>query len=135
MNTGKINGLIAAPFTPMDGHGAVLYHRIPDYYDFLEKNGITGAFINGSTGEGVSLTSKEKMAVTEQWTARALQRKTVRIINLVGGTSYAECIDHARHSENLAVDAIAIIAPYYFKPASAGQLAEFWNLRNGQPDH
>jgi N-acetylneuraminate lyase len=121
----KIKGLIAAPFAPLDEKGAVLYHRIPVYYDLLEKNGVVGAFINGSTGEGVSLTAGEKKTITEHWTARAKEKKTVKIINLVGGTSYSECIDHAQHSADHSVDAIAIIAPYYFKPASAKQLAEF----------
>lgn len=121
----KLSGLIAAPFTPMNELHEVLYERIPDYYNFLEKNRIVGAFINGSTGEGVSLSSKEKMMITEQWMASARRKKTVKIINLVGGTSYAECIDHAQHSSAQSVDAIAIIAPYYFKPATAGKLAEF----------
>lgn len=124
-DTQKFNGLIAAPFTPMDDQGEVAYHQIPGYYDFLEKNGIVGAFINGSTGEGVSLSAKERMTITEQWTARAQLKKTVKIINLVGGTSYKECIDQAQHSASHSVDAIAILAPYYFKPASVKQLAEF----------
>ncbi len=121
----KIVGLVAAPFSPMDEKGSVEYHRIVGYYDFLEKNGITGAFINGSTGEGVSLSAKEKMTITEHWMARARQNRSVKIINLVGGTSYAECIEQAQHSADQSVDAIAVIAPYYFKPASAKQLAGF----------
>lgn len=121
----KINGLIAAPFAPMDDKGTVLLNRIPDYYNLLEKNGIVGAFINGSTGEGVSLTTREKMDITAKWMETARQKKTVKIINLVGGTSYAECIDQAQYSADQAVDAIAVIAPYYFKPASPLQLAEF----------
>ena len=121
----KIVGLVAAPFSPMDEKGSVEYQRIGDYYDFLEKNGIAGAFINGSTGEGVSLSAKEKMTITEHWMARARQKRSVKIINLVGGTSYAECIDQAQHSADQSVDAIAVIAPYYFKPASAKQLAGF----------
>ena len=34
-------------------------------FNFLEKNGVAGAFINGSTGEGVSLSLKEKTKITE----------------------------------------------------------------------
>lgn len=33
----KFEGLIAAPFTPMDEKGEVVYGRIPAYYDFLKK--------------------------------------------------------------------------------------------------
>ena len=124
----KFEGLIAAPFTPMDAKGEVLYNQISGYYDFLEKNKIVGAFINGSTGEGVSLSQKEKMKAVEAWTAKSKAKKTVKVINLVGGTSYKECIENAQHSAENGVDAIALLAPYYFKPAAAKQLAEFCAL-------
>lgn len=124
----KFEGLIAAPFTPMDEKGEVLYDQICGYYDFLEKNKIVGAFINGSTGEGVSLTQKEKMKTVETWTACSKAKKAVKVISLVGGTSYKECIENAHHSSENGVDAIALLAPYYFKPAGAKQLAEFCAL-------
>ncbi|MEI7423316.1 MAG: dihydrodipicolinate synthase family protein [Prolixibacteraceae bacterium] len=121
----RFEGLIAAPFAPMNGRGEVMYDRIESYYDFLDKNKVVGAFINGSTGEGVSLSQKEKMKITEEWTRRAKVRKTVKVISLVGGTSYVECIENAIHAQESGVCAIALLAPYYFKPATAKQLAEF----------
>lgn len=118
-------GLIAAPFTPMDVNGEVVYDQVSVYYDFLEKNKVVGAFINGSTGEGVSLSQKEKMKLVEAWTAKSKVQKSVKVITLVGGTSYKECIENAQHAAECGVDAIALLAPYYFKPAAAKQLAEF----------
>jgi N-acetylneuraminate lyase len=121
----RFEGLIAAPFTPMDKSGEVLYEKIGNYYDFLEKNGVVGAFINGSTGEGASLSQKEKMKTVEAWTRRAKEKRSVKVISLVGGTSYTECIENALHAQENGIDAIALLAPYYFKPAGAKQLAEF----------
>lgn len=121
----RFEGLIAAPFTPMDEKGEILYDRVNAYYDFLEKNKVVGAFINGSTGEGVSMSQKEKMKLVEAWTAKSKAKKSVKIITLVGGTSYKECIENAQHAAEHGVDAIALLAPYYFKPAGAKQLAEF----------
>jgi len=121
----RFEGLIAAPFTPMDDQGEVIYDQIGNYYDFLEKNKVVGAFINGSTGEGVSLSQKEKMKLVEAWTAQSKVKKTVKVISLVGGTSYKECIENAQHSADCGIDAVALLAPYYFKPAGAKQLAEF----------
>jgi N-acetylneuraminate lyase len=121
----KIEGLIAAPFAPMSASGDVMYDRIECYYDFLDKNRVVGAFINGSTGEGVSLSQNEKMKIVEAWTKRAKERNTVKVITLVGGTSYVECIENAIHAQEQGVYAIALLAPYYFKPANARQLAEF----------
>jgi N-acetylneuraminate lyase len=121
----KFEGLIAAPFAPMHQNGEVLYDRIPGYYDFLEKNRVAGAFINGTTGEGVSLSQKEKMKVVEAWTKVSRNKKTVKVITMVGGTSYTECAENAIHAAEQGIDAIAILSPYFFKPAGARQLAEF----------
>ena len=82
----KLEGLIAAPFTPMHGDGTLNTALIPEYYRFLKRNNVAGAFINGSTGEGVSETLAEKKAVAEAWAACAAQDQDFRVITLVGGT-------------------------------------------------
>lgn len=121
----KFEGLVAAPFTPMDKSGEVVYEKISAYAELLDKNKVVGAFINGSTGEGVALSQKEKMKTTEAWVKATSDKKQLKTINLVGGTSYQECIENAQHSAEAGIDAIALLAPYYFKPGAAGQLAEF----------
>ena len=125
MKIQKYEGLVAAPFTPMDKDGNINYDMIKPYYDFLEKNGIVGAFINGSTGEGASLTQKEKQLQAEKWAECCRSGGKIRVINLVGGTSCRECIENAVFSSEAGLSAIAIVAPYYFKPADADQLADF----------
>ncbi|MFA6851414.1 MAG: dihydrodipicolinate synthase family protein [Selenomonadaceae bacterium] len=122
----KIEGLIAAPFSPMKKNGELNLSVIPVYYNFLKKNGIAGVFINGSTGEGVSQSTAERMQQAEVWAEQKKKDDTpMKLINLVGGTSYQECIKLAHHSQDVGVDAIAILAPFYFKPGSAKDLAKF----------
>lgn len=121
----KFEGLVAAPFTPMDKNGELNPEIIPEYYDFLAKNGVIGAFINGSTGEGPSLSHKEKERQTMKWSECLKTDGRVRVINMVGGTSYKECIDTAVLSYEAGLSAIAMVAPYYFKPPDVERLAEF----------
>jgi N-acetylneuraminate lyase len=121
----KYRGLVAAPFTPMDREGNVNIELIPEYYRFLEKNGIVGVFINGSSGEGASMTQKEKMINASEWASCLKSGGKIRIINLVGGTSYQECIENAIFSREIGLSAIAVLAPYYFKPSDDSLLAEF----------
>jgi N-acetylneuraminate lyase len=121
----KFEGLISAPFTPMDKAGNLNLDIIPEYYNMLKNNGVVGAFINGSTGESVSLTQKEKQQQTEKWAECFKKDNAVRIINLVGGTSYKECIENAILSFESGIYAIAVLGPYYFKPADENYLAEF----------
>jgi N-acetylneuraminate lyase len=120
----KLRGLVAAPFTPMDANGSLNTSIVPEYYSFLAKNGIAGAFINGTTGEGVSLTQKEKQRNAVAWSDAMKSNGKMRVINLVGGTCYEECIENAIQSKELGLSAISVLAPYYFKPDEA-KLAEF----------
>lgn len=120
----KYEGLVAAPFTPMDNEGKLNLSLIPEYYSFLQKNYVSGAFINGTTGEGVSLSQKEKQQTAEKWAQCLRSGGKMRIINLVGGTCYEECIENAIHSKEAGISAIAVLAPFYFKPDEA-RLAEF----------
>jgi N-acetylneuraminate lyase len=121
----KYEGLVAAPFTPMDPDGNLNPGMIPTYYNFLEKNGVAAVFINGSTGEGVSMTQKEKQLNASGWAECLRSGGKMRIINLVGGTSYNECIENAVFSREAGLSAIAVVAPYYFKPADVTRLTEF----------
>ena len=53
----KIIGLIDAPFTPFYENGEVNYEPIPAYAAMLQKNGLQGVFINGSSGAAATQVS------------------------------------------------------------------------------
>lgn len=120
----KLQGLIAAPFTPFRQDGELNLDLIPDYYRFLKGNGVTGAFICGSTGEGVSLTFDEKVAVMTAWAALTKKDRDFALIMFLGGTNIKECRELAKISEAEGVDAISFTSPFYFKPANVEQLAK-----------
>lgn len=120
----KLNGLIAAPFTPMKEDGSLNLSLIPKYYEMLLANGIRGAFICGSTGEGVSMTTAEKMATVEAWASCTRANRDFKVMTLLGGTSIADCKDLARHAKKEGLYAISFTAPFYFKPKDVQQLAD-----------
>lgn len=120
----RFQGLIAAPFTPMHADGSLHLELIPRYHAFLKQNGVRGAFICGSTGEGVSLSVHEKKQVIDAWGACASDDDDFAVMPLVGGTSITECRDLARHAGAAGMDAISFTAPFYFKPADARALAD-----------
>lgn len=124
MKSKHIQGLIAAPFTPMHSNGSLNLNVIPDYYQMLKSNGIKGAFICGSTGEGVSLTQSEKKAVAIAWAEVAGSDPDFMLMTLLGGTSIEDCKELALHAQSIGLDAISFTAPFYFKPADVKQLAK-----------
>jgi N-acetylneuraminate lyase len=124
MSIEHLQGLIAAPFTPMHKDGSLNLPVIPAYYEMLKANGVTGAFICGSTGEGVSMTTKEKMEVAEAWTACTKTDNDFKVMTLLGGTSLTDCKELALHAKQIGLYAVSFTAPFYFKPANIEMLAK-----------
>nr|WP_199080923.1 dihydrodipicolinate synthase family protein [Pedobacter sp. ASV19] len=124
MTVQKLTGLIAAPFTPMDNQGKINTSIIPDYYQFLKNNKVTGAFICGSTGEGVSMTNAEKKQIAEAWADCTRQDPDFKVLMFLGGTSVEDCKDLARHAREIGLYAVSFTSPFYFKPANAEVLAQ-----------
>ena len=118
----KLSGLTPAVFTPFDKTGAINLAQIQPYADKLVTDGADGVFVCGSTGECTSMTIAERKSVLEAWVNATSGR--MRVIAHVGGTCQADCIELARHAAGLGVD--AAIAPFYFKPASVGELVAFY---------
>lgn len=119
-----LKGLIAAPFTPMLEDGSINTAIIPAYYKFLKQNAVTGAFICGSTGEGVSMTVSEKKQVAESWAACTQNDPDFKVMTLLGGTCIADCIELAKHAREIGLYAVSFTSPFYFKPANVEMLAQ-----------
>jgi N-acetylneuraminate lyase len=119
----KTKGLVAAPFTPMKSDKSLDLERIDGYAERLSRAGVTGAFICGTTGEGMSLTLDERRQVAERWVASA--PKGLRIFVHVGHASLADSRALAEHAASVGADSIACMAPFFFKPAGVEGLVEW----------
>ena len=97
----KIIGLIDAPFTPFYTNGDVNLEPIEAYAKMLQKNGLKGVFINGSSGEGYMLTTEERMLLAERWVDVA--PKDFKIIVHVGSCCLRESRRLAEHAQKLGV--------------------------------
>ena len=124
VNKQKLEGLIAAPFTPMTADGALNMSAVKPYADLLVASGVKGVFICGTTGESASLTTDERKAVAEAWVAAAAGQ--LKVIVHVGSNCAADAIALARHAEQSGADAIGAMAPYFFKPQTAAELVAWF---------
>ena len=120
----KLKGLVAAPFTPMKEDGSLNLQAIPAYAELLIKQGIIGAFICGTTGEGFSLTLEERKQVAEAWTKAAAGR--LKVIVHVGHNCQADAAQLAAHAQRCGAYGIASIAPNFYKPATVEDLVDFF---------
>ena len=124
MNHPPLTGLVAAPYTPMRADGGVHLEPIEQQAQSLVANGVGGAFVCGTTGEGLSLAVDERQRVAERW--RDVTRGGgLRLIVHVGHTALAECKALAAHAQQIGAAAVGCLAPCFFKPASADDLVAF----------
>lgn len=123
MSSLRLTGLIAAPYTPFHADGKLHLDAIPGYFDFLIESGVSGVFVCGSTGEGHSLSVEERQQVAERWVKTVKKRFPVLIH--VGHNSQSEARTLAAHAQSIGADAIAALAPSYYKPRTVDDLLSF----------
>ncbi len=119
-----LSGLIAAPFTPFNAQDEVNYASIDQYAEFLISQGISGVFICGTTGESASLTTEERKQIAEKWVAASAGR--LKVIVHAGGNCIPQSRELAAHAQQIGAYAIAAMSPFFFKPASARELVDFF---------
>lgn len=133
LNYQKLEGLIAAAFTPMYANGDINYSVIKDYALHVIKSNISGIFVCGTTGEFTSLTTTERKHILEEWVKAG--EKKIKIISHVGSNNQREAIDLALHAAETGADGIGCIAPAFFKPDSVKDLIEFFEpIAAGAPN-
>ena len=118
----ELSGLVAATLTPLHPDGAVNLEPIPRIVDLLERTGVSGIYICGSTGEGISLTGEERRAVAAAYVAAAKGR--MKTVVQVGHNSLREAQELAAHAAKIGADAISATAPSYFKISTVSMLVD-----------
>jgi N-acetylneuraminate lyase len=124
MNCFELGGLVAAPYTPFRADGAVKLGVIEQQAQSLVDAGVRGAFICGTTGEGLSMTTAERMDVAQRW-VEVTAASALKVIVHVGHNSQRDAIALALHAARIGASAIAALPPFFFKPTSVEQVVDF----------
>lgn len=120
MNFGRV---ITAMVTPFDAKGNIDFNKTVKLVKYLLENGSDGLIISGTTGEAPTLSNEEKIA---------LFRHVVKIVDgrvpVIAGTgsynTYAS-VDLTRKAEEVGVDGIMLVTPYYNTPSQEGLYKHF----------
>lgn len=103
--------LIVAAATPLAAGGQALDEpTVGPMVRFLEDRGADGVFACGTTGEGILLTTEERMRAAVVFRAAVRGRLIVHC----GAQTTAETVALAAHAREIAADAVAVIPPPYF---------------------
>ncbi|XP_308175.4 N-acetylneuraminate lyase A [Anopheles gambiae] len=125
MKSFSFTGLMAPVFTPYTNNNEkVNINAIEPYVELLKANHVNGVLVNGTTGEGMLMTTEERMLVTEAW-QRSCKKHGITIMVQIGGAAYPDVVQLAQHASKMDVDAVLCLPELYFKPKSCEQLVTY----------
>lgn len=119
----KINGMINAPFTAFHQDGSINLDIVPSYAATLIENGVTGVFVNGSSGEGHLLSDEERMACAEKWVEATPD--DFKVIIHVGNNSIATAKKLAQHAKDIGAWGFSVMGPTFPAIGRVQELADY----------
>ena len=105
---------MVTPFTPTE---AVDYARVEALTARLLNDGSDGLVVSGTTGESPTLTPSEKLELFRVVKSAA---GDAPVIANTGDNETAFSVELSRQAEQIGVDAILLVVPYYNKPSQEG---------------
>ena len=117
----KLNGLVAATHTPFHPDGSLNLAIVERQVEHLLRNGVSTAFIGGSTGESHSLNVDERLQLTTRWMDVA-RGTAMKVVVHVGSNCLVDATTLARQAQQSGAVAIAALSPSYFKPRNVETL-------------
>ncbi|MBT2637081.1 MULTISPECIES: 4-hydroxy-tetrahydrodipicolinate synthase [unclassified Bacillus (in: firmicutes)] len=112
-----------AMVTPFDHKGHIDFAKTTQLVNHLIDNGTDSLVVAGTTGESPTLSKEEKIALFRHVVKVADKR--VPVIAGTGSNNTYATIELTKKAEEIGVDAIMIVAPYYNKPNQEGLYQHF----------
>ena len=115
--------LLTAVITPFDSNGVLSTDTLWRLCRKLIHEKSDGLVLSGTTGESPNLTKEDRKIIYS--TAKDSVGDKAKIIAGTGTYSTRESIEYTKMANDLGVDGIMIVTPYYSKPSQFGILQHF----------
>jgi 4-hydroxy-tetrahydrodipicolinate synthase len=113
----RLEGSMVAIVTPMKD-GAVDHKSLRELCEWQVAEGTDGIIPCGTTGEGATLTARERYEVVKTVVEQVKGRAAV--VAGAGSNATHEAIDGVKAARELKADAALVVTPYYNKPTQEG---------------
>lgn len=120
--TKLFTGASAAVTTPFKD-GQLDAESFEKHLRFLKENNLQAFVINGTTAESVTLTNEEKRQTLE--IAMKVADGDIPVIAGTGSNDTSVAIECSLAAQELGVDGLLLITPYYNRTTQAGAIAHF----------
>lgn len=115
--------LSTAMVTPFDKKGHIDFAKTTKLVNYLIENGTDSLVVAGTTGESPTLSKEEKLALFDHVVKTV--NKRIPVIAGTGSNNTYASVELTKKAEQLGVDAIMLVAPYYNKPNQEGFYQHF----------
>ncbi|GIN70417.1 4-hydroxy-tetrahydrodipicolinate synthase [Bacillus sp. J14TS2] len=112
-----------AMVTPFDSKGNIDFPKTSMLIEHLLNHGSDSLLVAGTTGESPTLTTEEKLALFE-YIVKTVDGRVPVIAGTGSNNTYAS-IELTKKAEEIGVDAIMLVAPYYNKTNQRGLYEHF----------
>ncbi|KAL6076833.1 Dihydrodipicolinate synthetase [Balamuthia mandrillaris] len=124
----RFKGRYVATLTPFkegkNGALALNLDVLDQYAASLVADGVEGLFVNGTSGESMSLTVEERMRSLERW-AELAKKYNLSLVAHITAQSLEDSKMLAAHAQAQGVDGIAAMPPSFFKPPTLAHLIDY----------
>lgn len=118
--------ILPAVFTPMYDDGSIHYGQTGTLYQRCIESGFNGIFLNGTTGECMSLNAGERKKLLEAWVdcRKKNNNPSFKIFVHVGSSNLHEAAEMAGHAQAHGANGIAMVPTFYFRPRTLADLVD-----------
>ena len=123
MTMTRMQGVYTAIITPFKKDESIDWDALKKLVEFQIANGVAGIVPCGTTGESPTLTDEEKTELIKRVVKQV--NKRCQVIAGTGSYCTAKAISSSKKAEELGVDGLLIVNPYYNKPTQEGLYRHF----------
>ena len=121
----QIKGLWCAVTTPIDASGSVDVGRLRDHTQWLFSEGVDGIVPFGTTGEGASFSSAERISVIGELLKSGISPDRIGLG--VGMPALTETISVTRSALGLGLTHCLVLPPYFYRDATDEGLEDYFS--------
>ena len=127
----KLQGIFTPTLVPLDERGQIDEPELRRFISWLIDRGVHGLYPNGSTGEFTRFTAEERRRIVQIVCHEA--RGRVPVLAGAAEANVAETLAACEAYAGMGAQAVAIVAPFYYKLTPESVYAYFAEIARNSP--
>lgn len=128
----RLSGVVIPTITPMNEDGSIDDASLKSFIRFLVRSGVNALYPNGTNGESLLLSKKEREHVAEVMAKENAHRLPLFI--QCGSMTTEETASHAKHAVMIGADGVGVMSPVFFPMDEQAIFQYYSTVISGLPE-